>query len=47
MKFAKMAKECNIQYFAVISSYAAKSDSRTSYYKIKGKMEDSLRNMAF
>lgn len=47
LKFAKLAKNNNVKHFLAISSVGASSRSNNFYLKVKGQVEDELRNVQF
>lgn len=46
-QIAKIAKDNNIHKMAVVSSMGANSKSRIFYNKVKGEMEETLKNISF
>lgn len=46
-QIAKIAKHNNIQKMAVVSSMGANSKSKIFYNKVKGEMEETLKNISF
>ena len=42
MNFAKLAKECNVKYFGILSSEGVKTNSWFWAVRVKGEMEASI-----
>ena len=45
--FAKAAKENNVQDYILVSAYGASPDSKIFYSRIKGKLEEAVKNLKF
>ena len=45
--FAKAAKENNVQDYILVSAYGASPDSKIFYSRIKGELEEAVKNLKF
>ena len=45
--FAKVAKENQVEDFVLVSSYGASPDSKIFYSRIKGELEEAIKNLKF
>jgi len=45
--FAKAAKENNVQDYILVSAYGANPDSKIFYSRIKGELEEAVKNLKF
>ena len=45
--FAKAAKENNVQDYILVSAYGASPDSKIFYSRIKGELEEAVKNLHF
>ena len=45
--FAKAAKENNVQDYILVSAYGASPDSKIFYSRIKGELEETVKNLKF